>query len=149
MLTTPEVPARHYWPEFLPGGQAVLFTIAASSNVTGETSQIAVLDLDTMEQRVLIAGGTHPRYVSDHLVYNFDDTLRAVRFDADRLEVLSDSIPVLEGLTARTSGGVNVDLSDDGALVYQKGGGPGRHAHACLGRSSGQRDGGARRCTPL
>lgn len=124
VLTTPEAPARHYWPEFLPDVQAVLFTISAgvTATISGETSQIAVLDLDTMEQRVLIEGGTHPRYVSDHLVYSFNDTLRAVRFDADRLEVLSDPIPVLEGLTATTSGGGNVDLSDDGALVYQKGG---------------------------
>ena len=107
VLTTPEAPARHYWPEFLPDGQAVLFTISAgvTATISGETSQIAVLDLDTIEQRVLIEGGTHPRYVSDHLVYSFNDTLRAVRFDADRLEVLSDPIPVLEGLTATTSGG--------------------------------------------
>ena len=122
MLTTPDPPERHYWPELLPGGGAVLFTIAATGNVTGETSQIAVLDLDTQEQRVLIEGGTHPRYVSGHLVYTFNDTLRAVRFDADRREVLSDPIPVLEGLTSSISGGSNVDLSDGGALVYQTGG---------------------------
>ena len=77
----------------------MLFTVGASANVVGETSQIAVLDLDTGEQRVLIEGGTHPRYVSGYLVYAFNDTLRAVRFDADRLEVLSEPIPVLEGLT--------------------------------------------------
>ena len=121
-LTIPESPERHYWPELLPGGRAVLFTIALNANVSSETSQIAVLDLDTQEQRVLIEGGTHPRYVSGHLIYSFDDTLRAVRFDPDQLEVLSDPIPVLEGLTATPSGAVDVDLSDDGALVYQTGG---------------------------
>ncbi len=122
MLTEPEFPERHYWPEFLPSGRAVLFTVGASANVVGETSQIAVLDLDTGEQRVLIEGGTHPRYVSGYLVYAFNDTLRAVRFDADRLEVLSEPIPVLEGLTTTISGGVNVDVSDNGSLVYQEGG---------------------------
>ena len=128
MLTTPEAPERHYWPEFLPNGQAVLFTIGSSANVTGATSQIAILDLETREQRVLIEGGTHPRYASGHLIYSFDDTLRAVRFDLDRLEVLSDPIPVLEGLTTASTGGTNVDLSDDGALVYQKGGWEATHA---------------------
>ena len=121
-LTMAEAPERHYWPEFLPSGRAVLFTIGATSDVSSEDSQIAVLDLDSMEQRVLIEGGTHPRLVSDYLVYSFSDTLRAVRFDTDRLEVLGDPIPVLEGLTGRTSGGVNLDVSDDGALVYQTGG---------------------------
>ena len=122
MLTAPESPERHYWPELLPSGRAVLFTIGSAGYITGETSQIAVLDLDTQEQRVLIDRGTHPRYTSGHLVYSFDDTLRAVRFDADRLEVLSEPIPVLEGLTVIASGGVNVDLSVDGSLVYQQGG---------------------------
>ena len=122
MLTETESPERHYWPEFLPSGRAVLFTVGKSGIVDAETSQIAVLDLDTREQRVLIEGGTHPRYVSGYLVYAFNDTLRAVRFDANRLEVLSEPIPVLEGLTTTYSGGVNVDVSDNGSLVYQEGG---------------------------
>lgn len=38
----------HLWPEMLPGGRAVLFTITA---LTGglDASQIAVLDLQTLE----------------------------------------------------------------------------------------------------
>ena len=123
VLTAPGGVERHYWPELLPGGRAVLFTIGTSSNVTAETSQIAVFDLDTGEQRVLIEGGTHARYVAGHLVYSFGDTLRAVRFDANSQEVLSEPIPVLEGLSRpTTSGGANVDLSDNGSLVYQTGG---------------------------
>ena len=122
VLTTPESPERHYWPEVLPSGRAVLFTIGNVGNLTGETSQIAVLNLDTQEQRVLIQGGTHSHYVSGHLVYSFNDTLRAVRFDADRLEVLSEPIPVLEEIAAMASGGANVDLGADGSLVYQQGG---------------------------
>lgn len=98
----------------------MLFTIGLRADVSGETIQIVVLDLDSGEQRVLIEGRTHPRYVSGYLVYAFNDTLRIVRFDADQLEVLSEPIPVLEGLTASPSGGVNVDVSDDGSLVYQR-----------------------------
>ena len=76
MLTAPEFPDRHYWPEVLPSGRAVLFTIGHGGNITGETSQIAVLDLETQEQRILIEGGTHPRYVLGHLVYSFKVPLR-------------------------------------------------------------------------
>ena len=55
----------HLWPERLPGGQSVLFTITA---VTGglDAAQIAVLDLQTGTTRVLVRGGSHAQYaVSD------------------------------------------------------------------------------------
>ena len=112
---------HHHWPEVLPGGRAVLFTVESAS--TPDTDEIAALDLETGEQRVVVRGGSHPRYLSSgHLVYSFEDTLRAVRFDPARLEVLGDPIPVLEGVTGtpNASGrGANVDISDDGTLVYQ------------------------------
>ena len=88
----------HYWPDVLPGGRAVLFSILQGDGDL-ETIQIAVLDLDSGDHRVLIEGGTHPRYVSSgHLVYSFGDTLRAVGFDAARLEVVSEPVPVLAGV---------------------------------------------------
>ena len=123
VLTTPELPERHYWPEFLPSGRGVLFTIVrVADGETGETSDLAVLDLSTGEQRVLLQGGTHPHYVSSgHLVYSVANTLRAVRFDADRLEVVGDPIPVVEGVRSPIDGGANVDVSDTGTLVYQRG----------------------------
>ena len=118
MITTPEPPERHYWPEILPDGNAVLFTVESGDN----TGQIAVLNLDTGESHVLLPAGTKPRYVSTgHLVYNVGETLRAVRFDMDRLEVLGDPIPVLEGM-ATVGNRASVAISADGTLVYQPGG---------------------------
>ena len=89
-----------------------------------QNAKIAVLDLETREHHVLVeGGGPHPRYASSgHLVYGFEDTLRAVRFDLDRLEALGDPIPVLEGVTPANPGpgaGAKVDITDDGTLVYQ------------------------------
>ena len=121
MLTTPDAAERHYWPDVLPSGRAVLFTIVRAVTETGETSDLAVLDLETGEQRVLLQGGTHPRYLSSgHLVYSVASTLRAVRFDADRLDVVSGPIPVLERVVTTSQGGTHVDLSDTGTLVYQR-----------------------------
>jgi hypothetical protein len=118
MITTPTRPERHYWPDILPNGNAVLFAIESGDN----TGQIAVLNLDTGESHVLLPTGTKPRYVSTgHLVYSVDDTLRAVQFDADRLEVLGDPIPVLEGM-ATAAFQASVAISADGTLVYQQGG---------------------------
>ena len=73
--------ADHCWPELLPGGRAVLFTITA---LTGglDAAQVAVLDLQTGTRTVLVRGGSHAHYVpSGHLVYAAAGTLRAVPFD--------------------------------------------------------------------
>ena len=59
----------HYFPELLPGGEAVLFTIFPTKGGS-ENARIAVLDLKTGEQRVLVSGGSQPRYVpTGHIVY--------------------------------------------------------------------------------
>ena len=76
--------ADHLWPELLPGGQAVLFTITTTGGTT--TAQVAVLDLRTGAQKIVVRGGSHAHYVeSGHLVYAAAGTLRAVRFDLKRL----------------------------------------------------------------
>ena len=49
----------HRWPEILPGGKVLLFTIWA-----GADRRIALLSLKTGEQRVLVEGGTFPKYIS-------------------------------------------------------------------------------------
>ena len=121
-LTTPETEqVNHAWPHVLPGGRAVLFTILAGGSV--ENAQIAVLDLDTGEQRVLVPGGSNPRYAATgHLVYGVGGTLRAVRFDLDRLEVTDpDPVPVIDGVVTQGSGAVDFDLALDGSLAYVSG----------------------------
>ena len=68
-LTTPnpeQGEGDHLWPEILPGGEAVMFTITASRI---EDFQIAVLPLATGEQKVVLRGGAYPRYsLTGHLL---------------------------------------------------------------------------------
>jgi eukaryotic-like serine/threonine-protein kinase len=112
----------HLLPEVLPGGQAVLFTISAGGAI--DNFQIAVLDLRTRQQRILIRGGSHARYVSSgHLVYGAAEALWAVRFDLRRLEVVGMPVPVLDAVrvTAAGAGGGNVSISAGGTLVYVPG----------------------------
>jgi serine/threonine-protein kinase len=121
-LTTPDasVPGQnHVWPEILPGGRAVLFTILAG---TIENSQIALFNLDTGEQTVLIPGGSYPRYSpTGHIVYGIGGTLRAVGFDLDRLAVTTTPVPVVDGVVTKDSGAADFDLADNGTLVYVPG----------------------------
>jgi serine/threonine-protein kinase len=124
VLTTPNRERgelSHWWPEVLPDGRAVLFTIATPGGL--DHAQIAVLDLATREQKVLIRGGSHARYVpTGHLVYGVAGALRAVAFDLGRLEVVGAPVPVMDQVVTNQIGGVNLSIAGDGTLIYVPGG---------------------------
>jgi eukaryotic-like serine/threonine-protein kinase len=124
VLTKPDA-ARgeqdHLFPSLLPGGRAVLFTISVAGGI--ENGQVAVLDLQTGQQKTLVRGGSDAQYVeTGHLVYASAGTLRAVRFDPDRLEVLGDPVPVVERMTTLQTGAADFRISRQGTLVYVPGG---------------------------
>jgi serine/threonine-protein kinase len=124
VLTTPDPKQGeldHVFPSVLPSGQAVLFTI---TNANGpDTSQVAVLDLKTGQRKTLIRGGGAAEYVSSgHILYAAAGSLRAVRFDPVRLEVLSDPVPVVEHVVTKGTGSTEFSVSRQGALVYLPGG---------------------------
>ena len=114
--------ADHAWPEALPGGRAVLFTVLA---VTGglDAAQVFVLDLRTGTRKVLVRGGTHAHYApSGHLVYATPGTLRAVPFDATRLETRGTSVAVVPDVVTTANGAVDAVVAGDGTLAYVPGG---------------------------
>jgi Tol biopolymer transport system component len=114
--------ADHFWPEMLPGGRAVLFTITA---LTGgiEAAQVAVLDLQTGMRRILVRGGSHAHYVpSGHLIYAAAGTLRAVPFDLASGETRGTPVPVVSNVVTTGKGGVNAVVARNGTLAYVSGG---------------------------
>ncbi len=125
VLTKPDAAhgeGDHILPSMLPGDRAVLYTITPEGPVS--SAQIAVLDLDSNQHRVLIRGGSQSEYVSSgHLVYGAAGTLRAVRFDLRRLEVANDPIPVVDNVAMGASGAANFSIARTGTLVYAPGGG--------------------------
>ena len=111
----------HLWPEFLPGGGAVLFTIYPAIGGP-DNAQVAVLDLKTGASKVLVRGGSHAHYVpTGHLVYGVAGTLRAVPFDLERLEPTGTPAPVLEGVWTTPLGAANFAVAANGSLVYVAG----------------------------
>ena len=109
----------HAYPEVLPGGHAVLFTIFSGGGSVAN-AQIAVLDLRTGQREVVVRGGSQPRYArTGHIVYGADGELWAVAFDADRLVARGDPVRVQEDVNTTTTGGVNYAVAhEDGSLVY-------------------------------
>jgi serine/threonine protein kinase/Tol biopolymer transport system component len=109
----------HRWPEFLPGGKAVLFS-AGATPFNFNTAQVAVRLVETGERRNLIQGGTDPRYApSGHLIYAQGATLMAVPFDPQRLTATGTAVPVIEGvLQSPFSGADQYSFSAAGSLVY-------------------------------
>ena len=108
-------------PEILPDGEAVLFAVYQA----GGTYQIAVLSLDTGEQKTLLENGRQPHYLpTGHLVYELTETgtLMAVPFDLERLESSGDPVPVFEGVrSAPGQGMADYSIADDGTMVYASG----------------------------
>ena len=114
----------HKFPCAVPGGKAVLFTVATSDAETFNDTRIAVIDTKTGQRKILVEGGTHPRYSpSGHLVYAREGNLMAVRFDLESLAVVGQPLSVLEGVLMSVNSGVaNFDISTSGDLVYVPGG---------------------------
>ena len=119
MLSRPDA-ARgegdHVWPEVLPGGQAILFTITAASGPAA--SQVALFDLATRTHKVLIPGASDARYVpSGHLLYTAGGQLLAVQFDPVRRETSGAPITILPRF-ASVAGATDIAAAADGTLAY-------------------------------
>jgi eukaryotic-like serine/threonine-protein kinase len=112
------------WPEFLPGGKALLFAHTPSFTVWNG-AQISVQPAGTGEPRNLV-GGTQPRYAATgHLLFARGGTLMAAPFDLRSLTLTGAAVPALVGvMQSNSTGGAQYSISSTGTLVYVAGGLP-------------------------
>ena len=114
-------------PQMLPGGKAVLFTLAKATTSLDrwDHAQIVVQSLSSGERKVLIDGGGDARYVpTGHLVYAVGGVVLAVPFDARRLEVSGAPVPIVEGVmraTGAVTGTAQFSVAANGSLAYVPG----------------------------
>jgi serine/threonine-protein kinase len=130
LITLKEGEAAHR-PQLLPGGDALLFTLAAGDTAVGsenwDKSQIVVQSLKSGDRKVVIPGGSDARYVpTGHIVYALGATVLAVRFDVRKLQT-SGPVPIIEGVRRASSAGgggadAQVAFSNNGSMVYIPGG---------------------------
>jgi eukaryotic-like serine/threonine-protein kinase len=117
-LTERKDERSHRWPELLPGNRVLLYTIAKGGS--WDDAQIIGLRLDTGERRVVIDGGTAPRYLpTGHLVYVHGGALMAVPFDAPRMQVTGTAVPIVQGILMEArDGAAQFSVSQNGTLAY-------------------------------
>jgi hypothetical protein len=110
---------RHRRVDVLPNGKGALFVIWRS-NVEG--ADIAVVEFDTGEVRVLVRGNDPQYAASGHLLYvRSDGALLAAPFDQDRLVLTGPATPLVEGVILSNGGAAQFALSETGTLLYRTG----------------------------
>jgi len=121
---------QHLLPHLLPGGKWLLFT--AFSGTDYVAARIEALEIATGERKLILPAGQDATYLdSGHLIYGmvslreadvrFQASLRAVRFDPVRVEVIGEPISLIDPVRVGTTPTVNYSLSRRGDLVYVPG----------------------------
>jgi Tol biopolymer transport system component len=111
-------------PQILPGGDALLFTIASLTGgpARWDQARAVVQSLRTGERKTVLEGGSGARYVSTgHLIYTVGGIVFAAPFDLDRRELRGEAVPVVEGVRRGTTGEMQLAVSDSGTLAYLPG----------------------------
>ncbi len=116
----------HRAPFVLPGSKILLFTAAAHGG-NYDDADIVAQNLETRQRAVLYHGGFAPRYVlgpsgQGYVLFARANTLLALPFDPDKMQVREPAVPVLEDVvTGRGAGGSSFSLSNTGVAAYRPG----------------------------
>ena len=114
--------AGHSWPDVLPDGDHVLYTIEYTGKPFDE-ADIGVVSLSTGATKVVLKGGSVARYSpTGHLVYARAGRLLAVPFDPVNLEVTGETTTVASGVSAEIGRGrTHFAVSRVGSLAFVPG----------------------------
>ena len=94
----------HLWPQFLPDGKHFLYFAESSK---AENAAIYVASLDSKDRKLVLKASSNPLYVSPgYLLFHRQGTLMAQQFDADRLQLEGDAVPIAESVDFNPFGSV-------------------------------------------
>jgi len=120
LLDTTQTERTHRWPDALPGGEWVIFTVGSQKSPGNyEDATIAAASLRTGERRVLMSGASMARYCAPgYLLFSRQGTLLAVPMDPDNPKVTGQPVPVFDRLDREpSSGAVHFAAARNGTLV--------------------------------
>ncbi|HEY8853319.1 MAG TPA: protein kinase [Gemmatimonadaceae bacterium] len=120
----------HTWPDVLPNGKGVLFTVTFNGKnaAIGKTSHsIAVAEIPSGKHRVIVDDAMYARYAtSGHLLYvTTNKTLMVVPFDQNSMKITGEPTALIEGMRLG-SFGADLAVSATGTLMYATGAGEGK-----------------------
>jgi Tol biopolymer transport system component len=114
--------SSHRWPDVLPGGKWVIFTVGFEDAPYDE-ARIDAVSLATGERRVLVSNAGFARYLHEgRLLFVRGGLLHVVGFDPEGLMVRGTPEVVLDPVRYDTrNGGSHVAVSRSGVLLYGPG----------------------------
>jgi serine/threonine-protein kinase len=122
-LTVPDASKKertHRWPEALPNGKGVLFSIGwLDSPSNYDNNDIAVVSVDTKKIKTLIHNSRMARYMSPgFILFQRVTTLFAARFDPQTFTLTSPEVQVQERVAGETSCGAGYfSVTQNGTLA--------------------------------
>ena len=108
----------HRWPQVLPGGEAVLFTVWTGPGWSEKRVDLTILE--TGERRVVARGGNTGRYVSSgHVLYSIqgDQVFMAMPFDLEALRATGSAVPLDDAVAVGGEGALYA-VSESGVLAH-------------------------------
>ena len=113
----------HLYPQSLPGGRGVLFTVRLGKDFADtRASNIAVLDSAKGTWTTVLEGASFARYAAGRLVFVRGDSVFSTRFDVSGLAVTGTAAAITESVAVDPARGFgNFEISAAGTLVYLEG----------------------------
>ncbi len=114
----------HRWPEILPGGKFVLFTVGTEGKPGDyDDARIDAVSLATGKRHVVYRGASLARWAPPgHLLLARHGDVLAVPFDLETASVRGTPVPVLQGVSGDPrSGTAFFCTARNGAIVYAEG----------------------------
>jgi hypothetical protein len=107
----------HRWPQLLPGGKTLLFTLWTGPGRDNHRAEI--VDLASGQRRTLIQGAEGARYVpSGYIVHERLDTMVAVPFDLAALQVTGPALRSGDTVSTGAAEGAEFAISPGGTLFH-------------------------------
>src|SRR6185436_12600068 len=108
----------HSWPYFLPDGRHFLYVARSAQR---EKSGIFVGSLDSKEPRLVLNVESAAAYAPPgYLLFVRERTLMAQPFDADKLQLTGEAVPVAEQVGLNVGNArAQFSVSETGVLIYR------------------------------
>jgi serine/threonine-protein kinase len=131
--------AHHSWPDVLPNGKGVLFTVGFCGRngvKDGASYAIAVAEIRSGKRRRILEDAVYARYASPgYLLYvTTNKALMVVPFDQNSMKIVGEPHAFTEGMQVGLLGSVDLAVDTTGTLVYATGAGEGKQELAWVTR---------------